>query len=274
MSEMAQDQEIAMDDVVRATLREHAQLLIQAGKGSKLESDYPLHQLLSLDESLMASDDRWKKKIRDAAQSHDVWLQLAKGRKRVPVRLRIPSDESAKSGSKVAMPVLFLMHGAGGSENMFFETYGAGGAVQAALDRGWLVVAPRQGIGGMALDCKEMLEVLQSIFEIDRQKVYIVGHSMGAAQVIRQATLHPELFRAAAVIGGGSRTRDAEKLARIAWYVAAGELDFGKSGARSFYESMKGAKDASVRYQEFAGIEHLVIVQACLSDLFAFLDSV
>ncbi len=145
MSEMAQDQEIAMDDVVRATLREHAQLLIQAGKGSKLESDYPLHQLLSLDESLMASDDPWKKKIRDAAQSHDVWLQLAKGRKRVPVRLRIPSDESAKSGSKVAMPVLFLMHGAGGSENMFFETYGAGGAVQAALDRGWLVVAPRQG---------------------------------------------------------------------------------------------------------------------------------
>ncbi len=126
----------------------------------------------------------------------------------------------------------------------------------------------------MALDCREMLEALEKVFDVDRQRVFIVGHSMGAAQVIRQATLHPELFRAAAVIGGGSRARDAEKLTKIAWYVAAGELDFGKSGARSFYETMKGAKAPSVRYQEFAGIEHLVIVQACLGDLFSFLDSV
>ncbi len=33
------------------------------------------------------------------------------------------------------------MHGAGGSENMFFETYGAGRLVDLAVERGWGVIS-------------------------------------------------------------------------------------------------------------------------------------
>lgn len=274
LTDIARNQELSLDDSLRATLRDHGSLINQVGKGSALETDYPVHQILALDESLAADPASLKEKLLTAAGQHDVWVTLAKGRSRVPVRVRCPSAGSGQSTGNQPLPVLFLMHGAGGSENMFFETYGAGGAVTAGLHRGWLVVAPRQGFTGLALDCQEMLDALDSLFEIDRKQIYIIGHSMGAAQVIRQATLHPQLIRAAAVIGGGSGVRNAEQISGIAWYVAAGELDFGKPGAQAFYQSMKFAKTQALRYEEFPGIEHLVIVQACLQDLFSFFDSV
>jgi pimeloyl-ACP methyl ester carboxylesterase len=272
LSDVARNQELALNDSLRATLRDHVNLLNRAGKGDSLESDYAFFQLLSLDELLISQATDLKPTIRAAAEQHDVWLNLAKGRTRVPVRLRCPSPAPAGNTTSQPLPVLFLLHGAGGSENMFFETYGAGGAVTAGLNRGWLVIAPRLGFTGLALNCQEMLDALDSLFEIDRKQVYVVGHSMGATEAIRQAMLHPQLFKAGAVIGGGSRVRDAQKISGIAWYVAAGELDFGKPAAKGFYESMSATVADPLRYQEFSGIEHLVIVQACLDDLFKFFD--
>ncbi len=61
--------------------------------------------------------------------------------------------------------VLFAFHGAGGSENMFFETYGAGRLVELAAARGWIVVAPRQSLmGGIGLTAEQQLEVLSAHF--------------------------------------------------------------------------------------------------------------
>lgn len=58
-------------------------------------------------------------------------------------------------------------------------------------ERGSLVVAPRQGLFGRALDVEEMLELFGDSFEIDTSRVFLVGHSMGAGQVAKQVELDP-----------------------------------------------------------------------------------
>ena len=268
LEKIARDPDSKLTDVVRATLRDQVDLLRSMNEGDVKETDYPAAQILTLGESLVADVANGSNLIAVAAKQHDVWLTLANERKRVPVRVRMPDSHAEK------MPVLFLMHGAGGSENMFFETYGAGGAVTSGLKRGWLVVAPRQSLGGLRLDCSEMLDSLESIFPIDRSRVLLLGHSMGAGQVIRQAVLHPELPCGVAAIGGGGAIKDAARIADIPWFIAAGELDFGRRGAVALHRSLKTAGASRNIYQEYPGVEHLVIVQAALEDTFKFFDSI
>jgi pimeloyl-ACP methyl ester carboxylesterase len=169
--------------------------------------------------------------------------------------------------------VLFLHHGAGGSENMFFDTCGAGRAASLGIERDWLVVAPRQGLFGLGLDIDRMLDILAESFEIDRRRVYLVGHSMGAAQVARQVGLHPERVAAAVALGGGGAAPGGERATSIPWFVAAGEADFGRPGAAALAKRLE-ATGALVEYRDYADVEHMVIVQAALDDVFRFLDGV
>ena len=229
LEQFYRDKKRAENNSVRATIGEHVELFKKCTSEFSQETDFPIQQMMEIDEQLTVAGCDWKSIIHRAAEGQDIWLTLAEGRRRAPVRLRCPPNR------KGPLPVLFLLHGMGGSENMFFETYGAGGAVKAGLARGWLVVAPRQGLTGLPLDSAEMLTELEAFFEIDRANVFFLGHSMGAAQVIRQTELHPELPRAAAAIGGGAVARNAGKIANVPWFVAAGEFDFGRAGAQGSF---------------------------------------
>ncbi len=252
-------------DSLRATIKERINLLKRAQGATILETDFPFGRLLAESEQALTAENPHQL-LAVGSRDQDQWLVLAEKRKQVAVRVRAPRDAAGP------LPVLFLFHGAGGSENMFFETYGSGRAVKLGIERGCLVVAPRQGLGGLALDCAEMLDLLAPFYELDRSRVFLIGHSMGAAQVIRQVSLHPELPTAASAIGGGRPIRDPRAIAQVPWFVAAGALDFGRSGAKAFFESVRDAGGQQVQYQEYHGVEHMVIVQAALDDVFRFFD--
>ncbi len=254
-----------LDDTVRATVRDSTALLRGMQRGEVQETSYPASARLMSCESLLQPDAQTGEVFASLAQRSDVWLSLAVGRKSVPVRLRAPENHAGP------LPVLFLFHGAGGSENMFFETYGAGRVVDQALKRGWLVVAPRQNLFNLPLDIAAMTDVLDKSFKIDRSRIMLLGHSMGAGQVIRQASLHPDLPVAVVALGGGNRLNNAAKLTPIRWFVAAGDQDFGRGGARQLHNSLDSAGVASV-YRDYPNVEHLVIVQAAIDDVFRFLD--
>lgn len=264
------EKQSSLSDTLRASLGEYIVLIRQGRENFSAETDYPYQRLLALAEFIVDHPDESTTAITELAQSQDLWLVLAEKRKRVPVRIRAPELIHDRVVGK--LPVLFLFHGAGGSENMFFETYGAGDAVRLALERGWLVVAPRQGLVGLSLNCEQMLNALEPFFSIDRSRVFLLGHSMGAAQVIQQVHLNPDLPRAAAAIGGGRPTREPVKIANLPWFVSAGELDFGREGAKSFHQSLVDAGATNAVYVEYPGIEHLVIVQAALPKAFEFFD--
>lgn len=255
----------------RATLKNWLTVFRALEAGEVQECDYPAARLMAIASQVIAQPARAGELLAESARGQDVWLTLTENRKQAAVRVRAPAGPTPVGDR---LPVLFLFHGAGGSENMFFETYGAGRAVDLGVERGWLVVAPRQGLGtGPGLDCDALLTALESQFPIDRQRVLLVGHSMGAGQVIRQASAQPQLFRAAVALGGGGAARNATQLGQIAWFSAAGELDFGKSGAAALARSLKAA-DIPVTYKEYPDVEHMVIVQAALDDVFAFLDGI
>ena len=90
---------------------------------------------------------------------------------KVPCRLQRGND------SKVKQPLVIALHGAGGSENMFFDTYGAGKITALCAKRGWHLVSPRVSGRFPA----QLLESLSKVWNIDSSRVFIVGHSMGAA---------------------------------------------------------------------------------------------
>lgn len=249
------------------TCKQLVRIVRSQSKDQVQEIDYRSLQQLRICESLLVESVDSAQFFRQHAKQNDVWMTLTDTKKQVSVRVRCPSN------STKPMPVLFALHGAGGSENMFFETYGAGRLVDLATQRGWMVVAPRQGLLGLNLSCRGMLDVLSQYFDLDPKQVYLVGHSMGAAQVMRQASIDPDLPAAAVAMGGGGRMGDAEKYARFPWFVAAGEFDFGRGGARALADSLKQGK-VDARYSEYPDVEHMVIVQAALDDAFKFLDEV
>jgi len=265
LKQSLQDQKGQLDDSLYSTARDLLGVIRTMRSNEFLETDYPANQLLELAELIVADPEQARKQVAVQASKTDVWLTMAQGRKRVPLRARAPSE------TKAALPVLFLLHGAGGSENMFFETCGAGRCVSEGLERGWLVVAPRQRSGRLVLDCSELLDELEEFFPIDRSQVFLVGHSMGGGQVVRQVSRNPDLVSGAVVLGGGGRTSDPSTLTRTRWFVAAGELDFGRPGAAALSRRLQKS-GAKVDYREFPNVEHMVIVQAAIDDLFQFLD--
>ena len=256
-------------DLIKATLKSTIAVASALQKNRLQETDYPVLNRLQLSEQLM-DPNAPPDVLTQHARTGDIWISLARGNKSVPARIRAPLHLDS---SNTPLPVLFLFHGAGGSENMFFETYGAGRAVREATSRGWLVVAPGQGLLGLALDVPDLLNALEPWFPIDRSKVMLLGHSMGAAQVIRQVQKYPDLPKAAVALGGGNRfsmTRPTDNNGPK-WFVAAGSDDFGKPGARQLHLSLTTASLPST-YREYPGIEHLAIVQVAIPDAFNFLQ--
>lgn len=254
----------------RLTVRSYAQTLRSQVDKRPLETDFPTARLLRLAEELMSTPDKAAELFRQPAQE-SIWMTLSHSRRSVAVRVHMPAQSPGVKNEAKKRPVLLAFHGAGGSENMFFETYGAGRLVELASQRGWIVVAPRHPLLGMPLNYREMIEVLSHYYPIDTERVFLVGHSMGAAEVVRQVSLAPTAPQAAVAIGGGGNAKDVAATKSTPWLVAAGELDFGRGGAKSLAKRLEEL-GCQVEYRDYPKVEHMVIVQAALDEVFAFLD--
>ncbi|MCH2181744.1 MAG: alpha/beta fold hydrolase [Mariniblastus sp.] len=257
------------DATLAATLRNEKRLMEDVMEGLPQEADFPLLYRLKNCEAMLATRRQPADFAQHLSGSREAWLTLANGRRSVPTRVHLPpvTDEPA--------PVLFVFHGAGGSENMFFETYGAGRVVREAAQRGWVVVSPRQGLTGLPLDIGEMLDALQAYLPLDRKRIMLLGHSMGASQAVQQVRKHPTLPVATVALGGGGRLSesDAQRSQGVSWFIGAGDQDFGLAMGRQLKRSLTAA-ECPVRMKVYDNIEHLVVVQAAIDDTFEFLEEV
>lgn len=244
----------------------NANLLRDLKNGRVLETDYPAHRILQSLEKQLSVDSEQREGVRlnDAGQ---YWLELQGKSRSTVIRVSVPERMSTDE----KLPVLFAFHGAGGSENMFFDAYGAGEIVRLAAKSGCLLVCPRQPLLGGMLSIEEMLDQLQDCIPIDRGRVVALGHSMGAAQTIAQTEgAKVGSLKGAVILGGGRRIGKQDAWEGLPVFAAAGDRDFGRGGVEQFAESAKRA-GATVKSEIYDSVEHLGIVQIALADVFLWM---
>jgi predicted esterase len=195
------------------------------------------------------------------ARPGEHWLKLPLGRRSLPVRLFVPERAA---DDRAPRPLVLALHGAGGSENLFFEGYGAGLLARLCVERGWYLCAPRALPAGSA---EAVIAALVERFAVDRRRVFVIGHSMGAMTAVDAAQRFPRLFARVFALGGGGRVTDAAAVQDVPFWIGVGERDFALGGARALSESLRrgGVRDVTLR--EYPGIEHMLVVQEALPDV-------
>ncbi|MCS6865823.1 MAG: alpha/beta hydrolase-fold protein [Gemmataceae bacterium] len=264
----AADDRAAPETIEKATLRSRVALLTDLAAGISPETDLPAGQLLANAETMLNGQPFF-----GIDKTGQFWLSVPiEGQKATPVRIFVPHGLDAKK----PVPVVVALHGAGGSENLFFEGYGAGQIVKECRERGWLLVAPRSGaLFGAAPPVPALLDQLAQRYPINRQRVFVVGHSMGAMQTMELVQKHPGQFAAVAALGGGGTIRDAKAFAQLPIFIGVGEKDtLALRGARALKTTLTHNGAEQLIYKEYPAIEHMVIVRQALPDVFALFDQV
>ena len=257
-----------------ASLKDRVSLLKDLASGTIPESDVPAAKRFAEAEEMLKVLQN-KKSVFTADRPGDHWLSVPtgeKGKTVTPCRLFVPEKLDAKK----SVPLVVAMHGAGGSENMFFESYGAGHIVKLCKERGWLLVSPRAGLGfglGGAPPVGDLIDELAKRYPIDPKRVFIVGHSMGASMTVNAVQQWPGKFAAAACLGGGGSVRKPDAFADLPVFVGVGDKDFALKTAKGLQTALDKTK-AKVTFKEYPDVEHLVIVREALGDVFDLFDKV
>jgi pimeloyl-ACP methyl ester carboxylesterase len=248
------------------TLYELAGLLTRLADGRTLETNYPAARLLGQAEAALKAVQGGRRYFGD--EPGEFWLRLATGKGGSAVRLLAP--DAVKQGRPV--PLVIALHGAGGSENLFFDGYGNGAIVRLCRERGWLLVAPRTD--GLVFDfpAAALVDEVSRLFSVDRMRVFVVGHSMGAMQAVRAAQEAPGLIAGVAALGGGMAVKASEALKAVPFFVGVGTRDFLAMTARALKDSLVRAGVHEVEYRAYPEVEHMMVVPIALPEVFAFFD--
>ena len=130
----------------------------------------------------------------------DTWRVLPDGPAPLPLRVYAPPA----AADDAPLPLVLALHGAGGDENLFFEGYGAGVLKRLAEQHGFVVVAPRTeplllraGLGA------RLIADVQRYYAIDPDRIYVLGHSLGAVAAAQLAGAEPDAFAGVVLLAGG-----------------------------------------------------------------------
>lgn len=105
-----------------------------------------------------------------------------------------------------------------------------------------------------------LLDAKLKEFDIDRERIYALGMSMGGYAVFDMVSRRPELFAAAASMCGGGDTAQAPNLRDTAFYLIHGNEDSAVPVVRSrnMAKALRDAGNPNVVYHELAGVDHNV----------------
>ena len=190
-----------------------------------------------------------------------------------PYRLFVPSIHDGTQ----RVPLLIALHGAGGDENDMFDGFSGASLTDEAERVGLLVVCPR---GRPASGFREAGEhdifdteaEVQRDYKVDPDRIYLMGHSMGAAAVWRLAMAYPDRFAAIAAIAGSGHPAGAAGIRHLPQYVIHGAEDQTVPVAASRAMAEAAAKlGAPMVYIEVPGAGHFDVVRGQFGPMLDFL---
>jgi len=263
----------ASGDTQKETVRGLAELLRRLSGKELLETAYPASRLLAEAEAAARAVGKGKS-FYGHEKSGQFWLTLAIGKEDVPARLAVP--EQAASGKP--LPLVIVIHGTGGSENMFFDAHGPGMLARLCQKRGWLLVAPRSSFAGPP-SIPGVLAEVDKLYPVDRRRVFLLGHSIGATHAVNVAQQAPQRFAGVAALApAGGSVRPSKGLVNLPIFIGTGSEDFLMTSrlvpgnAASLRKALEKAGARKVCYREYPRVEHLTVVLTALPDAFAFFD--
>ena len=272
---------------VAATTRMHLEFLSQMLRGSLLETRLPGELFLHRTEELLEADQdalqergaltRWARenedsslRLRSGALRGQEWIALPSEAGRQVVRVQIP--RAPREGRP---PLVIALHGMGGSENMFFDGYGNGKAASLGRTKGWFLAAPRIGAG---FDLVATTQQLLHLLDADPQRVFLIGHSMGAAQAIAAAHRLKQAqvpVSGMMLIGGGRTASEGatlDALLELPLFIQPGVRDFARPGAVALIEQLEAAGHPRLTHRIVPDCEHLTVVQVALDQCFEWMQ--
>lgn len=173
----------------------------------------------------------------------------------------LPENYSPKDSVKV--PAILFLHGRSlcGSNLNSVLRYGTLDAFKySKLNIPAIVIAPQNP--GSAWNPKKLMNILEWIesrYQIDTNRVYVLGMSLGGYGTIDFAGTHPDKIAAALALCGGGTLKDYSGLGKVPLWIIHGKAD----KAVSWTESRKVVKAIAetgdttrLRYDFMEGVSH------------------
>jgi predicted esterase len=200
----------------------------------------------------------------------------------MPYHLYLPSGYTAAR----EFPLVVALHGLGANEDsMLGPLY----RIPALADQhGFIVVAPLGyrvdgGYGAFPSgrrgqlseeDVLEVIKLVRQTYKIDPNRIYLVGHSMGAIGAWVLGAKHPEIWAALAPISGQGLPASVEKMKAIPEIVVHGDADdvVPVGGSRAMVAEMNKL-NVEVKYIEVPGGNHINVAGPNMAAIFDFFDA-
>jgi dipeptidyl aminopeptidase/acylaminoacyl peptidase len=209
----------------------------------------------------------------------------------MPYRMYVPTAYNGTRG----FPLIIALHGLGGTEDAFFTGYGST-TPPLAEQHGYIVAAPLgyrvDGSYGWGLgnppadpatrrlqerseqDVMQVLELVKRQYKIDDNRIYLLGHSMGAIGTWKIGPKYPNIWAALAPISGSGVPATLERVRNVPEIVVHGDDDrtVNVQGSRTMVAKMKEL-GIDVKYIEVPGGSHGGVVAPNLAAIFDFFDA-
>lgn len=198
----------------------------------------------------------------------DIWRPYFISDQPAPMRLFCPEHREPPAEG---WPLVIALHGAGGNEHMFMAGYGAGRIKQLAERHGFIVASPLNSpLAAQPMVFDGLIDSIAADYPIDRSRVYLIGHSMGAGVALAWSKLRADKVAASALIAGVGRFGAKDRLPPT--LLIAPELD-GLIPARSIIASAEQAKGFGlpVECREIKDYGHTLVVGHVLPEVVEWL---
>jgi len=161
-------------------------------------------------------------------------------------------------------PLVIALHGAGGDESMFIRGYGAGRLVQLAEEKGFIVASAQSyKLGGREAVFDLLLDQLGKDYAIDRSRVYVIGHSMGAGAATYFAGARPDTV--AGVVCFAGLGRPGARTAPMLVYAGALDPIVRPDTIRAAFEEAR-SRNLPIELREEPDYGHTLIVGAKMGE--------
>jgi predicted esterase len=194
-----------------------------------------------------------------------------------PYQVFVPSSYDKSK----PFPLVIALHGMGGDENSYLTAYGQGAFKSEAEKHGYIVACPKgrkpasMYVGDAEKDVMDVLAEVRRAYNIDADRIYLTGHSMGGFGTWSVAMNHPDVFAALAPISGGANNpATMSKIAHIPVLVVHGDNDPTVPVERSRVMVAMGKKlGTEIKYIEVPGGDHGNVVAPNFPAVFEWFDS-